>query len=181
MATVEASLWVTDPDPRARVRWERKQVIAHVKRNGRLTRAERLARAERQFTLRSPTMRTSTKKLMHLAHQIAGKSVDDAVVQMRYSKKKYAAEIKYHLEDARDRATVARGMGLGAVTKSDGAVAPPPRKIRTKDGRHLVVEDPTSMFVAQAWVNRGPLMGWRPNYMARGRMSRMLHRSASTS
>ncbi|KAL8864738.1 MAG: hypothetical protein Q9174_007241 [Haloplaca sp. 1 TL-2023] len=52
---------------------------------------------------------------MPLARQIAGKPIDEAIIQMRFSKKKAARDVKKHLEYARDEAIVKRGMGLGMV------------------------------------------------------------------
>ncbi|KAK3291499.1 ribosomal protein L22/L17 [Chaetomium fimeti] len=173
----------TDPDPRARVRWERKMVIRQLQRGtdpfSREPRAARIARTEREQTTRSPFMATSTKKLVHLARQIQGKTVSEALVQMRFSKKKYAQEVRYHLEEARDLALVQRGMGLGSAKKkadgssggSGGGGSDKPVEIQTKDGKWIKVDDPTRMYVAEAWVNRGPWRGKIPEYRARGRMN----------
>ncbi|OAA61940.1 mitochondrial large ribosomal subunit [Niveomyces insectorum RCEF 264] len=168
-----------DPDPRSRVRWERKMVVRHVARllapAGRESPAETLARTERVLLHKSPPLPTSTKKLMHLARQIAGKTVDEALVQMRFSKKKMAQEVRWHLEEARDLAVVERGMGLGGRTArtdndsengtengndndNDTADAPAPRTIQTKDGHWRTIADPTRMYVDQAYVGRG---AWR--------------------
>ncbi|KAK4120079.1 ribosomal protein L22 [Parathielavia appendiculata] len=174
----------TDPDPRSRVRWERKMLIRQVQRGtnpfSREPRAERIARTERQLTSRSPWLATSTKKLVKLAHQIQGKTVEEALVQMRFSKKKMAQEVRYQLEVARDLAIVERGMGLGATKnkKTDGqtnesaaAAAGKAVEIKTKDGKWVKIDDPTRMYVAEAWVNRGPWRGIVPDYRARGRMN----------
>ena len=104
---------VTDPDPRSRVRWQRKKVIQMVRKGGQLTRDERIAMTERTMTHKSEWMPTSTKKLVMLARQVAGKNVDDAIAQMQWSKKKFAAEVKYHLEEARDLAVAQRGIEDG--------------------------------------------------------------------
>ncbi|KAH6842271.1 ribosomal protein L22/L17 [Chaetomium sp. MPI-CAGE-AT-0009] len=171
-----------DPDPRARVRWERKMVIRQVQRGtdpfSREPRAARIARTERQLTSRSPFMATSTKKLVHLAHQIQGKTVADALVQMRFSKKKFAQEVRYHLEEARDLALAERGMGLGGG-KAGGDNKPV--EIQTKDGKWVKVDDPTRMYVAEAWVNRGKWRGKVPSYRARGRLNIKQLPSASIS
>lgn len=169
-----------DPDPRSRVRWERKMVIRQVQRGtnpfSRESRAARIARTERQLTTKSPFLATSVKKLVHLARQIQGKTVAEALVQMRYSKKKMAQEVGYQLELARDLAVVERGMGLGeakraaAVANGEEVEAAQPVKIQTKDGKWVTIEDPTRMYVAEAWVNRGPWRGSEPDYRARGRM-----------
>ncbi|EAQ84405.1 hypothetical protein CHGG_08419 [Chaetomium globosum CBS 148.51] len=183
-----------DPDPRARIRWERKMVIRQVHHQtdpfSREPRAARIARTERQLTSKSPNMATSTKKLVHLARQIRGKTVADALVQMRFSKKKYAQEVRLHLEESRDLAVVERGMGLGKKKKgdSDNAAGSTSNssssevvEIQDKDGKWIKVDDPTRMYVAEAWVNRGSLRGKLPEYRARGRMNILKLRSASIS
>ncbi|KAK5654627.1 hypothetical protein OQA88_6948 [Cercophora sp. LCS_1] len=164
-----------DPDPRSRVRWERKMVIRAVRNGTNAFSVEpkelKIARTERQLVSKSPFLPTSVKKLAPLARQIAGKTLDEALTQMQFSKKKMAREIKVQLEEARDQAIVERGMGLGLNTEGEkeekkaGAV-----KIETKDGRHLEIEDPTRMYVAEAWVSRGPWRAKRPSYRARGRI-----------
>lgn len=166
-----------DPDPASRVRWERKQLIRQVHRGtdafSTEPRRSRILRTERSLLTKSPWLATSTKKLVKLAHQIQGKPVSDALVQMRFSKKKMAQEVKYQLERARDLAVVERGMGLG---EAKGEVLPESRAIefRTKDGKHLKVTDPTRMYVAEAWVNRGPWRGVDADYRARGRVFRKM-------
>lgn len=169
-----------DPDPRGRVRWERKMVIRHVAEAtdpwSRESRAARIARTERQFHGKSPFLGTSVKKMMHLARQVAGKTVEDALVQMRYSKKKMAKEIAYQIELARDRAVVERGMGLGGVkAKVEGGEGGKEERkevqqIKTKDGKFIEVEDLSKLYIAQSWVERGPLRGVRAYPRARGRI-----------
>ncbi|KAL2178420.1 mitochondrial 54S ribosomal protein uL22m [Thermothelomyces heterothallicus CBS 202.75] len=186
-----------DPDPRSRVRWERKMVIRSLQRGtnpfSREPRAARIARTERQLTSKSPWLATSTKKLVHLARQIQGKTLEDALVQMRFSKKKYAQEVKYQLELARDIAIVERGMGLGSAKKAQeggdnnnnnnnnnnngGKVI----EIQDKNGKWIKIDDPTRMYVAEAWVNRGPLRGTLPEFRARGRVNFQRLPSASIS
>ncbi|KAK4205511.1 putative mitochondrial LSU ribosomal protein L22 precursor [Triangularia verruculosa] len=156
-----------DPDPQARVRWERKMAIRQVT-NGTDAyslepRASRIARTERQLKSKSPWLPTSVKKLVHLARQIQGKNVDDALVQMKYSKKKMAAEVTTQLKMARDLAVAERGMGL--PSSSDQKM-----EIQRKDGRWMTVTDQTKMYIAEAWVNKGPLRARSPDYRARGRM-----------
>lgn len=167
-----------DPDPRSRVRWERKMVIRQVQRGtnpySSEPRAERIARTERQLTSKSPFLATSTKKLVHLAHQIQGKTVAEALLQMRFSKKKMAREVRYQLELARDLAVAERGMGLGeSAAAAEGEVRESEDsktiEIRTKDGKWVKVDDPTRMYVAEAWVNRGPWRSKLLDYRARGR------------
>ncbi|KAF3760995.1 hypothetical protein M406DRAFT_358434 [Cryphonectria parasitica EP155] len=89
---------------------------------------------------------------------------------MKFSKKKFAKEVLYELELARDKAVVERGMGLGKVS---GEFVPGETEKKTvRDERHgkwVDIVDPTRMYVHEAWVNRGPWRGKRPNYRARGR------------
>ncbi|EFX03135.1 mitochondrial large ribosomal subunit [Grosmannia clavigera kw1407] len=164
-----------DPDPRSRVRWERKMVLRHVSRlldpAGAETRDERLARTERQLLHKSAPLATSTKKLTFLARQIAGKTLEDALVQMRFSKKKMARDVLWHLEEARDTAIVERGMGLGLVNADVSTTAPASTalKIQTKDGRWLAITDPSRIYVDQAWVGKGVWRAATPDYRARGR------------
>ncbi|KAM0333988.1 hypothetical protein ACHAQA_001008 [Verticillium albo-atrum] len=175
----EAAAWRVDPDPRSRVRWERKKVIQMVQRqtaDKELSeydrRVERIALTERQMTHKSPFLETSTKKLVMLARQIQGKTLQDALLQMTYSKKKMATEVKFHLEEARDFAIVSRGMGLGK-TSPDAAAASDKAataiKVKTKDGQSLKITDPSSMYIAQAWVNKGPSRNRRIEFKGRGR------------
>lgn len=178
----EATAWRLDPDPRARIRWERKKVIQMVRRRTAAEepseysrRTERIATSERQLTHKSPWLETSVKKLMLLARQIEGKTLEDALVQMQYSKKKMAAEVKFHLEEARDLAIVSRGMGLGNINGSTTT----PTKIMTKDGATLKVNDPTGLYVAEAWVNKGPPRHKRIKYRGRGGLSLLVSPSTS--
>lgn len=158
-----------DPDPRARVRWERKKVIQLVKRGGRTTRAERIRAAEREVTLRGPWLRTSTKKLGGLARQIAGKTLDEAMVQMRFSRKKWAAKVNDHLDYSRDVAVAVHGMGLGEAN-GEAPLAKPVLLV-LKDGRKVKVTDPTNIYIDQAWVNRGRYVLGRILRHGRGRKS----------
>ncbi|KAG6000173.1 hypothetical protein E4U21_005753 [Claviceps maximensis] len=174
--TRENMAMVTDPDPRSRIRWQRKKIIQMVRRNGSLTKQERIKMTERQLLHKSHFMPTSVKKLVMLSRQIAGKNVDDAITQMAWSKKKMAAEIKYYLEEARDLAIAQRGMGLGKV---NGEVFSKAKKIQTKDGSWMEISDPTRMYIAQSWVGRGPLRGKALDYKGRGRMGIITHPSTS--
>lgn len=174
--TRENTAMVTDPDPRARVRWQRRKVIQMVRKNGQLTREERINMSERQHLHKSEFMATSVKKLVMLSRQIAGKSVDDAITQMKWSKKKFAAEVKYYLEEARDLAIAQRGMGLG---EANGEVLASPKKIQTLDGKWLEIKDPSRIYVAQSWVGRGPWRGKEIDYKGRGRMGIIQHPSTS--
>ncbi|KAF7553369.1 hypothetical protein G7046_g7114 [Stylonectria norvegica] len=174
--TKENMAMVVDPDPRSRIRWQRKMVIQMVRRNGKLTKEERIKMAERELLHKSEFMPTSTKKLVMLARQIAGKPVDDAILQMKWSKKKFAAEVRYYLEEARDLAIAQRGMGLGHV---NGETLAKPTKVKTKDGKWVEIEDPTRMYVAQSWVGRGAWRGKKIDYKGRGRMGIIKHPSTS--
>lgn len=166
-----------DPRPIQRMRWQRKMVIRHVKKRGRLTKAQTLKKQEREFTLRSHDFKTSVKKMVPLAKQIAGKTLDDAITQMRFSKKLVAKEIRDHLIDARNQAITRRGMGLGKrldpeVNKFE------PRTIITKDKKFIKVADPTTIYVDQAWCGKGT---WdaAPDYRARGRAYTLRKRNTS--
>ncbi|OTB02745.1 hypothetical protein M426DRAFT_322342 [Hypoxylon sp. CI-4A] len=165
-----------DPDPRWRVRYLKKKVMQMVRDGDKpLSKAQRIRLSEKEATSASPPLPTSTKKLVHLSHQIVGKTIDDAITQMRFSKKKMAREVKWQLEEARDHAIATRGMGLG----NQGLARP--EKIRTKDGRWIEVRDPTTLYVDQSWVTKGPWRGMRLQYHARSRMSAMWRPTASIS
>ncbi|PFH62975.1 hypothetical protein XA68_10726 [Ophiocordyceps unilateralis] len=168
----------TDPNPRARIRWHRKKVIQMVRCNGKLTREQTLKMTERELLHKSGWMPTSTKKLVMLSRQIAGKTLDDAIVQMKWSKKKMSKEILYYLEEARDLAVAQRGMGLGKVK---GELLDKPRKIRNKDGKWVQVIDPTRIYIAQSWVGRGKPHSKSMDYKARGRGCMMRHPRSSFS
>lgn len=153
--TYEAMARSTDPDPRSRARWQRKMVVRQVARAldpwGRETKAERLARTERTLTYRGPVWHLSVKKHVKLAHQIAGRTLDDAMVQMRFSKKKHARDIGITLDAARDEAATVAGMGIKdlAAPKVKG------EKIQLKNGQWVHITDPTKLYIEQAWVNKG--------------------------
>lgn len=157
-----------DPQPMQRRRWERKMVIRDVQKRGRLTKTQKIKRTERELTAKSDFIKTSHKKLAPLARQIVGKSLDEALVQMDFSKKKNAVMIHNHLIEARDRAIVERGMGLGQVNGTVGKRV----AIKLKDGEKHVVRDMTNMYVAQAWVGKGPY-GHDISPRARGRIDRL--------
>ncbi|KAF9882465.1 hypothetical protein CkaCkLH20_00501 [Colletotrichum karsti] len=178
--TAETIAYRVDPDPRSRLRWERKKVIQMVRRNGRVSRQELIARTEKEVQTKSPFLETSVKKLVHLARQIQGKTVDEAVLQMTYSKKKMAAEVKYQLEEARDLAIVSRGMGLGKAKPGQNPLKEP-IKIQTKDGKSLKIDDPTRLYVAEAWVGRGPWRAKEMDYKGRGRFGIIQKPSTSIS
>lgn len=150
-----------EPNPRANERWARKMVIRDIERRERLSRSQFIKRTERELVLKSHHIKTSVKKLGPLARQIAGKNVEDAITQMKFSNKKAAKEVLAHLVHARDMAVVGRGMGMGAETEAGS------KTIRLKDGKRHVVADPSDMYVSQAWVGRGPY-GSLPDFRARG-------------
>ena len=180
---------VLDPDPNARERWERKKVIQMITRNGRLSKQEFIKRTEREHLVKSHMMKTSVKKLGKLARQISGKRIEDAITQMRFSRKKVAQEVLRQLEFARDEAIVARGMGLGGAKPADSEEAsllttsgdssasienktesgkPLTIRLKSNNARHLVPEQ-SAIYIDQAWVGRGPY-GKLPDYRARGRI-----------
>ncbi|KAG9251726.1 ribosomal protein L22/L17 [Emericellopsis atlantica] len=174
--TPEGTHIATDPDPASRVQWQRRKVIQMVRRRGVLTPQERIKMTERELLHKSAWLPTSTKKLVMLSRQIAGKTVDDAITQMQWSKKKMAREIKWYLEQARDLAITQQGMGLGRV---NGELLKQPKKIQTKDGSWMEIRDPTRMYVAQSWVGRGEWRGKHTDIKGRGRMGIIQNPKAS--
>ncbi|KAI9817047.1 MAG: 54S ribosomal protein L22, mitochondrial [Thelocarpon impressellum] len=154
-----------DPLPDVRRRWERKMVIREIRGRGRLSKTERIRRTERQSLSKSHFLKTSVKKLGPLARQIAGKTVDDALVQMRFSKKKAAKEVKELLEHARNEAIVKRGMALGPLSPQSEPV-----KIVTKEGKKRLVRDRSELYIDQAWVGRGTY-GRDLDHRARGQIN----------
>ncbi|POS84277.1 hypothetical protein EPUL_003404 [Erysiphe pulchra] len=156
---------VLDPAPHARRRWERKMVIREIRKRGRLTKTLQIKRSERESVCKSHDFKTSVKKLVHLANQIKGKSVDDAIIQMRFSKKKVAKDVKEHLEHAKNEAIVKRGMGMGILPGNEFK----PLTIMTNDKKRVKVSDPTTIYVDQAWCGKG-LFERTPDYRARGRV-----------
>jgi ribosomal protein L22 len=101
-----------DPDSIARRQLERRLVISGVKKHGRMTKSDKLLRTERQSLYKSYFLPTSTKKLQKVVNQIAGKTVSEALVQLRFSPKKVARDVIKGLEIAQNEAIAARGMGL---------------------------------------------------------------------
>lgn len=110
---------------------------------------------------------------MPLAKQIAGKTVEEAIIQMRFSKKKAAKDVRAHLEAAKNEAMVRRGMGLGKGEEAFSRV-----NIQTKKGKRVAVEDPTTLYVDQAWCGKG-LYSTTPDYRARGQIFMMKNRTTS--
>ena len=179
-----------DPTPRARERWQRKMVIRAVKARWRIDKAVKLARTERSHLSKSAFFKTSIKKLFPLANQITGKPLSEAMVQMRFSKKKAAQDVLRHLEYARDQAVAIKGMGLGQVQvqgqsderdmeDSQGAEEPQEPKqeeerliIQDKTGKKRTITDRSAMYVDEAWVGRGPY-GTGFDYRGRGVVNRL--------
>ncbi|KTW25862.1 hypothetical protein T552_03136 [Pneumocystis carinii B80] len=56
------------------------------------------------ITYKSPCIKTSLKKLTKISRQIAGKKLEDAILQMDFSKKKAARDVAKMLRNARTRA-----------------------------------------------------------------------------
>ena len=171
-----------DPTPRARERWQRKMVIREIKARGRINTAVKLARTERSHLSKSAFFKTSVKKLFPLANQITGKPLSEAMVQMRFSKKKAAQDVLRHLEYARDQAVAIRGMGLGQVqVQSEMVNSEEPQEpkqevepliIQDKNGKRRTITDRSAMYVDEAWVGRGPY-GEAVEFRARGRINRL--------
>ncbi|KFY44887.1 hypothetical protein V494_01253 [Pseudogymnoascus sp. VKM F-4513 (FW-928)] len=155
-----------DPDPSSRERWQRKMVIREITARGRLSKAETLKRSERVSESKSHNYQTSVKKLGPLARQITGKPLEEAIVQMRFSKKKAAQGVREHLVHARNEAIVKRGMGL---EKHEGFRTV---EIKTKDGKRIKVDNPSRLYVEQAWVGKGDY-GRTPDHRARGQINMM--------
>lgn len=174
---------VLNPYPNRRARWQRKMVIRSIRRRGRLTKEEQIMRTERESLVKSHWFKTSVKKLNPLARQISGKNIDDAILQMRFSKKKAAIDVKAHLEHAKNEAIVVHGMGLGgnqasgesgsdSSAESTTKASEKPTTIRLKTGSPKKIHDPTSIYIAQAWVNRGPY-GMELDHRARGVINKL--------
>lgn len=181
---------VLDPTPRATARWQRKMVIREIRGRGRMSKNVKLARTERSHLSKSELIKTSIKKLFPLANQIAGKPLSEAMVQMRFSKKKAAQDVLKHLEYARDQAIVKKGMGLGKVqvqAQAQGQAEQQQQQqqegkepaqqeerllVEDKKGKKRIVTDRTAMYVDEAWVGRGtPRYG--TDFRARGRVNRL--------
>jgi ribosomal protein L22 len=168
-----------NPRPEARLRWQRKMVAREVKQRGRLSRRLQLARTEREHTSKSHFFKTSMKKLAPLARQIAGKSIDEAILQMRFSNKKVSQDVREHLIMARNEAIVMKGMGLGRVDHDDenielqgdpSRMPALPHQTPLKALKKAEEIDLTDIYIAQAWTNRGPY-NRVPEFRARGRMN----------
>jgi len=159
---------ILDPDPHGRMRWERKMIIRQIRRRGRLTKAQLLKRTERESLSKSKMIKTSVKKLGMLARQIAGKPIEEAITQMRFSPKKAAKAVVQHLKFARAEAIVKRGLGLGEAEGRKGE----PVEIELKDGKRKLITDRTGIYVDQAWVGKGQYET-AYDFRARGRVNIM--------
>jgi len=159
---------ILDPDPQGRMRWERRMIIRQIRRRGRLTKVQLLKRTERESLSKSQMIKTSVKKLGMLARQIAGKPIEEAITQMRFSPKRAAKAVAQHLKFARAEAIVKRGMGLGEAEGRKGE----PIEIELKDGKRKFITDRTGIYVDQAWVGKGKY-DTAYDYRARGRVNIM--------
>ncbi|KAJ5925651.1 Ribosomal protein L22 bacterial/chloroplast-type [Penicillium verhagenii] len=157
-----------NPNPKAQLRWEKKMLIREIRKRGRLPKAVQIKRTEREQLSKSHWFKTSVKKLGPLARQIAGKNIDEAILQMRFSKKKAALDVLGHLEQAKNEAMVRAGMGL-AEEKTEPTK---PLTVILKSGERKTVTDPTNIYIEQAWVNRGPY-GFGMDHRARGQINRL--------
>lgn len=155
-----------NPNPKAQLRWEKKMVIREIRKRGRVPKPVQIQRTERESLSKSHWFKTSVKKLGPLARQIAGKNIDEAILQMRFSKKKAAEDVLGHLEHAKNVAMVRAGMGLGS---SDPVK---PITVTLKTGERKKINDPTAIYIQQAWVNRGPY-GFDMDHRARGQINRL--------
>ncbi|KAJ4331728.1 39S ribosomal protein L22, mitochondrial [Ascochyta clinopodiicola] len=187
-----------DPAPAARRSLERKLVIKGVSKHGRMTKAAKILRTERSSLYKSNFLPTSVKKMTKILNQIQGKTVSEALVQLRFSPKKIARDIYKGLIIAQDEAIAARGMGLGdknalkkwieqrnevASTLANLDEKTPKTKgatqvIELKDGKKKLVKDATEIYIDQAWCGRGE--SWQsPEFRARGKVNMLTHRTTS--
>ncbi|KAJ5334683.1 Ribosomal protein L22 bacterial/chloroplast-type [Penicillium brevicompactum] len=156
------------PDPNGQLRWERKMAIRDIRKRGRLPMKVQIKRSERESLSKSQWIKTSLKKLGPLARQIAGKNIDEAILQMRFSNKKAAKDVLEHLEHAKNVAVVRSGMGLS----DPAAETPKPITVTLKTGERKKIADPSAIYIQEAWVNRGPY-GYEMDHRARGQINRM--------
>lgn len=168
--SIEGMSRTLDPNPIARKRWQRKKVIEAVKKRYKLSKVEVIKQTERESSHHSDWWFTSTKKLGMLARQISGKTWEEAMVQMRFSKKRHAVPIRIFLDEARNEAIVRRGMGLGEKEKT-------PQEIELKNGKRYQVKDKSEIYIDRAWVVRGK-MEKEPEYRAKGKVNVLKHRRA---
>lgn len=157
-----------NPNPQAQLRWEKKIITSQIRKRGRVSKEIQIKRTERESMSKSHWFKTSVKKLNPLARQIAGKPLDEAILQMRFSKKKAAKDVLDHLEHAKNVAMVRAGMGLGLPSGTSAE----PVTVTLKSGERKKINDPTSIYIQQAWVNRGPY-GFGMDHRARGQINRL--------
>ncbi|KAJ5510566.1 Ribosomal protein L22 bacterial/chloroplast-type [Penicillium expansum] len=157
------------PDPKAQLRWERKMAVREVRKRGRVPTKVQIKRTERESLSKSHWIKTSLKKLGPLARQIAGKNIDEAILQMRFSNKKAAKDVLEHLEHAKNVAIVRAGMGLGASNSEPSK----PITVILKTGERQKIANPTDIYIQEAWVNRGPY-GYEMDHRARGQINLLL-------
>ena len=166
-----------DPNPKSRNHWLKKKIAHDIRHRGRLSKSEKILRTERQAMIRSHWFETSLKKLGPLARQIAGKNIDEAIVQMQFSKKKAAKDVLGHLEHARNEAITRWGMGL-TPEPGDPLAPSDPITVTFKNGQRKKITNPTSIYIAQAWVNRGSFTRDQ-EYRARGQVNIINHPSTA--
>ncbi|KAI5811628.1 ribosomal protein L22/L17 [Peziza echinospora] len=116
---------IVDPTRAYAWTWPQRFEARQHHRRGRLTKKMQILQTEKSHTAKSHWIKTSVKKLAPLARQVAGMTLNDAIVQMRFSPKKASSELLGHLTDARAEAMLRRDM------------------------------NPDEMYIDQAWVGRG--------------------------
>ncbi|KAL9628151.1 MAG: hypothetical protein Q9164_007378, partial [Protoblastenia rupestris] len=170
-----------DPNPRARIKWLKMMIIKDVRGRHRLNKTEKLLRTERVHLAKSPLIKTSVKKLGPLARQIAGKPLNEAMVQMRFSKKRAAGDVLKHLKYARSQAIVEKKMGLGEEKKKEEEEEKENQGeervgekivVVDKSGKKRIITDKSDMYVDEAWVGRGAYE-FGTDFRARGRAFRL--------
>lgn len=141
---MRAAASVIDPDPRGRIMWERDMVIKSIQHRGRLSKDDKIAKTERESLFKSIDLATTPKKMTKLMRQIQGKTLEEALIQMRFSKKRIARDIVKGLQLARYQAIVGRGMGLGSIAGKPVVEEEPQQDENESDeafeGRKLVHE-----------------------------------------
>ena len=174
-----------DPNPKARIKWLKKMVMKDVRARHRLNKTEKLRRTERSHVAKSPFIATSVKKLGPLARQIAGKPLTEAMIQMRFSKKRAAKDVLKHLQYARNQAIVEKRMGLGLASsdvekklKSKEGQQQEKITVEDRDGKKRVITDKSAMYVDEAWIGRGKYKLGR-DYRAFGRSNTLFLPSTS--
>ncbi|KAH0613777.1 uncharacterized protein H6S33_005663 [Morchella sextelata] len=116
---------IIDPE-RHKWTWPKRADAREHRRRGRLSKKEQIMQTEKELLAKSHMFKTSLKKLGPIARQIAGKSLDHAITQMKFSPKKAARDVLGHLKQAKNEAILHRRM------------------------------DPGQTYIEQAWVGRGP-------------------------